>query len=49
MTLVSYARDIGSLLLLALLSQILMVLGLASLAFIVTRHFVSWIKGNRTA
>jgi hypothetical protein len=48
-TLVSYVRDTGSLLLLALLSQILMVLGLASLAFIVTRHLMWWIKGNRTA
>ena len=49
MTRVTSVRDIGWLLLLGLLSPILMVLGLASLAFIVTRHLVWWIKGNQTA
>jgi hypothetical protein len=48
-TLVSYVKDIGSLLLLGLLSSVLMALGLASLAFIAARHFVWWAKGNQTA
>jgi hypothetical protein len=48
-TLVTFVRDIGWLLRLALLSSVLMALGLASLAFIASRHFVWWIRGSQTA
>jgi hypothetical protein len=48
-TLVSYVKDIGWLLLPGLLSPVPMVLGLASLAFIVSPHFAWWVRGNQTA
>jgi hypothetical protein len=48
-SLVTYIKDIGWLLLIGLLLPLWMALALASLVFIVARHVYWWSRGNTTA